>query len=245
MKALDGSILMVLFVLLLKRVHFLSFAEARSAPSNIKIEFVSPDAVDVSWGRPQQANGIIKKYEVLYSENRNLPLKQWKKVEITKFVAIRITFKRRLAGLSPNATYYVGIRSVSDHGNGPLSRVHTIPLSWSTLVKNSAPKFTVRHTSLTTVDVSWSIQANIKGKLEGYTVIFSSDPKIPKDEWKKKTIKINWFLEKEKKLTEQLELMPNKIYQVLVRAEFMYNLSGPWSAKEVSKGGQYVMIYDQ
>ncbi|XP_074980428.1 phosphatidylinositol phosphatase PTPRQ isoform X6 [Caretta caretta] len=131
--------------------------EPGSPPQNVEVLDVTATGIYLRWSPPEQPNGIITHYEVLYNYANDLFIKNTSATSIF------------LNGMKPYTLYNISVRAFTRLGHGNQS----FPLSVRTseTVPDSAPEnITYRNISSTEVELSFFPPSVPNGIIQKYTV---------------------------------------------------------------------------
>lgn len=183
--------------------------------------------------RPEQPNGKLTKYKILYSVNKTLDDKFWNTK--TSFPSDIFASKKyeiaQLTGLQRNVTYYVKIFAINNKGQGPPSKPYKIQVAQEQLIGKAVQNVTVQATRFQTADISWSPVTESTKRIMKYVLFYSNDPKKPHEEWTSEMLDMDKssFQRKITPLKIELQnLKPRETYYVKMRAEYSAAV-GPWS----------------
>ncbi|XP_075788523.1 phosphatidylinositol phosphatase PTPRQ isoform X2 [Pelodiscus sinensis] len=135
--------------------------EPSSPPQNVEVFDVTATGIYLRWSPPEQPNGIITHYEVLYNYANDLFIKNTSTTSIF------------LSDMKPYTLYNISLRAFTKHGHGNQS---SFPLSVRTseTVPDSAPEnLTYRNISSTEIELSFFPPSVPNGIIRKYTVYLS------------------------------------------------------------------------
>ncbi|KYO47826.1 phosphatidylinositol phosphatase PTPRQ isoform D [Alligator mississippiensis] len=132
--------------------------EPGSPPQNVKLLDATATEINLRWSPPDQPNGIITHYEVLYNYANDLFIKNTSNTSIL------------LRGLKPYTAYNISVRAFTRLGHGNQS---SFPLSVRTpeTVPDTAPEnITYRNISSMEIELSFFPPSDPNGIIQKYTV---------------------------------------------------------------------------
>ncbi|XP_071547716.1 protogenin-like [Panulirus ornatus] len=94
-------------------VQAITMGNIPSAPEDFIYEPTDASTIRLMWGLPEDASGIIKKYEILFSLDKRKPLSEWEVQEVDGKTATA-----SVGGLVSNTEYWFRIRSCTVIGCG-------------------------------------------------------------------------------------------------------------------------------
>ncbi len=151
-----------------------------NSPRNIKV-WHSPDPtlVIILWSPPEEPNGKVTGYDILYTDNNLLNNRKWKRGKVNGEITTIVLTK-----LIPDSRYFLKIKArIDDRELGPPSDViefRTKLSSPRSHTSSSKPKILkvvpVRDSS--EAEITWRAPQEQKGRIKRYEIYYTSDEKI-------------------------------------------------------------------
>ncbi|XP_035710661.1 tyrosine-protein phosphatase Lar isoform X4 [Folsomia candida] len=140
-------------------------------PTNISYRFQTADVVAVTWEPPipEERNGQILKYHVIF--HRKMGLSTERNVSVTKAVFV---------ALEENQEYWVQVSSATSQGKGPFSEKYSIKTEKEMI--RAPTNVQAMSTSDSTAEVWWE-GVPARGRLIGYTVFYTTTAVEDLDTW--------------------------------------------------------------
>ncbi|CAL1538075.1 unnamed protein product [Lymnaea stagnalis] len=131
-------------------------------PLNLKASAISPNAIEVHWDPPQEAD-TIKSYELYYNDSHFR--------QTNRFTIDPPVNNYRISGLTPDTVYHIQVSAKSSRGEGP--KTPTIQVQTPPFKPEAPPEnITGKHISEMEIQIWWKPPNPLKlnGKLKGYKV---------------------------------------------------------------------------
>ncbi|XP_021240934.1 phosphatidylinositol phosphatase PTPRQ isoform X5 [Numida meleagris] len=132
--------------------------EPDSPPQNVEIINITATEINLKWSPPEQPNGLITHYEVLYSDSSDLFVRNTSSTNIS------------LTEMMPYTLYNISVRAFTRLGHGNQSSFPLL-VRTSETVPNSAPEnITYRNISSTEIELSFFPPSIPNGIIQTYTI---------------------------------------------------------------------------
>ncbi|KFV62937.1 Phosphatidylinositol phosphatase PTPRQ, partial [Dryobates pubescens] len=132
--------------------------EPGSPPRNLELINVTATEINLRWLPPEQPNGLITHYEVLYSDSNDLFIKNASSPSIS------------LSEMKPYTLYNITVRAFTRLGHGNQSSLPLLVRTFETVPDSAPENITYRNISSVEIELSFSPPSIPNGIIQTYTI---------------------------------------------------------------------------
>ncbi|XP_076189725.1 phosphatidylinositol phosphatase PTPRQ isoform X2 [Aptenodytes patagonicus] len=132
--------------------------EPDSPPQNVELINVTATEINLRWLPPEQPNGLITHYEVLYSDSNNLFIKNASSTSIS------------LSEMKPYTLYNISVRAFTRLGHGNQSSFPLLVRTPETVPDSAPENITYRNISSMEIELSFFPPSIPNGIIQTYTI---------------------------------------------------------------------------
>ncbi|NXN98020.1 PTPRQ phosphatase, partial [Rhinopomastus cyanomelas] len=132
--------------------------EPDSPPQNVQLVNVTATEINLSWLPPEQPNGLITHYEVLYSDSSDVFIKNVSSTSVS------------LSEMKPYTLYNISVRAFTRLGHGNQSSFPLLVRTSETVPDSAPENITYRNISSTEIELSFFPPSVPNGLIQTYTV---------------------------------------------------------------------------
>ncbi|KAM6288701.1 phosphatidylinositol phosphatase PTPRQ [Spheniscus humboldti] len=132
--------------------------EPDSPPQNLELINVTATEINLRWLPPEQPNGLITHYEVLYSDSNNLFIKNASSTSIS------------LSEMKPYTLYNISVRAFTRLGHGNQSSFPLLVRTPETVPDSAPENITYRNISSMEIELSFFPPSIPNGIIQTYTI---------------------------------------------------------------------------
>ncbi|XP_075284511.1 phosphatidylinositol phosphatase PTPRQ [Opisthocomus hoazin] len=132
--------------------------EPDSPPQNVELINVTATEVNLRWLPPEQPNGLVTHYEVLYSDSSDLFIKNASSLSVS------------LSEMKPYTLYNISIRAFTRLGHGNQSSFPLLVRTSETVPDSAPENITYRNISSTEIELSFFPPSTPNGVIQTYTI---------------------------------------------------------------------------
>ncbi|XP_017659741.1 PREDICTED: phosphatidylinositol phosphatase PTPRQ [Lepidothrix coronata] len=132
--------------------------EPDSPPRNIELINVSATEINLKWLPPEQPNGLITHYEVLYSDSNDFSIKNASSTSIS------------LSEMKPYTLYNISVRAFTRLGHGNQSSFPLLVRTSETVPDSAPENITYRNISSMEIELSFFPPSIPNGIIQAYTI---------------------------------------------------------------------------
>ncbi|XP_027521561.1 phosphatidylinositol phosphatase PTPRQ isoform X4 [Corapipo altera] len=132
--------------------------EPDSPPRNIELINVSATEINLKWLPPEQPNGLITHYEVLYSDSNDFSIKNASSTSIS------------LSEMKPYTLYNISVRAFTRLGHGNQSSFPLLVRTSETVPDSAPENITYRNISSMEIELSFFPPSIPNGIIQTYTI---------------------------------------------------------------------------
>ncbi|KFP41933.1 Phosphatidylinositol phosphatase PTPRQ, partial [Chlamydotis macqueenii] len=133
-------------------------SEPDSPPQNVELINVTATEINLRWLPPEQPNGLITHYEVLYSDSNDLFIKNASSTSIS------------LCEMKPYTLYNISVRAFTRLGHGNQSSLPLVVRTSETVPDSAPENITYRNISSTEIELSFFPPSIPNGIIQTYTI---------------------------------------------------------------------------
>ncbi|XP_054029762.1 phosphatidylinositol phosphatase PTPRQ [Dryobates pubescens] len=132
--------------------------EPGSPPRNLELINVTATEINLRWLPPEQPNGLITHYEVLYSDSNDLFIKNASSPSIS------------LSEMKPYTLYNITVRAFTRLGHGNQSSLPLLVRTFETVPDSAPENISYRNISSVEIELSFSPPSIPNGIIQTYTI---------------------------------------------------------------------------
>ncbi|NXN12266.1 PTPRQ phosphatase, partial [Indicator maculatus] len=132
--------------------------EPDSPPQNLELINVTATEINLRWFPPEQPNGLITHYEVLYSDSNDLFIKNTSSTSIS------------LREMKPYTLYNISVRAFTRLGHGNQSSLPLLVRTFETVPDSAPENITYRNISSVEIELSFFPPSIPNGIIQTYTI---------------------------------------------------------------------------
>ena len=191
-----------------------------STPRNLHVSHSSnPTLVNIFWSPPEEPNGKITGYDILYTDNNLLSDRKWNREKV---------FGRKttivLTNLIPSSKYFLKIKAIIN-GNqlSPPSAVIEFKTKCSSSLSKPEIVQIVAGKNSSVVEITWRAPEKPRGRIKKYEIYYTGNEISQNDKWKVNIIeKVQGFNDinyvKEIHISIH-DLLPNTNYKFMIKVK--------------------------